>query len=143
MNKREKFLEVAHTWIGVKWARVGTERDRGVNCLGLLIGIARECGTFPRLMAEKDGANYAKPPVKGEFLRRVKDVLDIIPFKEAIPGDLVLFRVGNEPQHIAILTDLNPIQYIHSDSLVKKVRKTPQMPGWQVTMTFRVQELDE
>ena len=71
----------------------------------MLVGIAKECGFLPRLMSEETGANYTKPPIKGELMNRAREILDVIPTKEAIPGDLMLFRVGGEPQLITILTD--------------------------------------
>ena len=143
MTQREEFLRIANTWIGVPWARVGTERDRGVNCLGLLVGIAKECGFLERLKGEETGANYVAPPVQGEFLRRAQACLDTIHMKDALPGDLILYRIGREPQHLTIIMDLNPLQVLHSHRPAKKCVITPPLPGWYPSLVFRIRELDE
>ncbi len=143
MTNRETFLKIAHEWEGVPWARVGTEKARGVNCLGLLVGIAKECGFLERLMEEETGANFVAPPVKGHFLGRARACLDTIHMKDALPGDLILYRIGREPQHLTIITCLKPLLVLHSHKAAKRCAITPPLRGWYPSLVFRIRELDE
>ncbi len=142
MTKREKFLQVAHTWVGVPWCRVGSRRD-GVNCLGLLVGVARECD-FDMDIADKEaGATFTTSPIRGFMLKRAREDLDTIHMKDALPGDLILYRIGQEPQHIGIITCLKPLQILHSHKAAKRCVITPPLRGWYRTLVFRIRELDE
>ena len=144
MTRRKKWLEVAHDWIGVPWASVGTRRE-GVNCYGLIVGVARECGYWSdEVVATQEAlAAYRAPPTRGEMMRRAHDDSDMILVKDARPGDLMIFRVNGQPQHIAIVTNLKPLQIIHSDVYAKAVRKSVIEPGWHPVAAFRIRELEE
>ncbi len=142
MTKRDEFIRTALTWQGVPWRKVGSRRN-GVNCLGLLVGVAKECN-FPMDIAAKESeANYTNSPVPGYMLKRAKEDLDIIHVRDAIPGDLLLFRFNNEPSHITIITEINPFMIIHSDTEARSVRHTPIPPGWMPCVAFRIRELQE
>ncbi len=134
-------MEVARTWIGVPWREVGTRRD-GVNCLGLLVGVARELGGLDGLVARAEPyANFVCSPERGGMLRRMKEYLEVVPRRDALPGDLLLFRIDGEPQHVTLLT--MPGTVLHSSQQAKRVREEQLVPpGWIPTMVFRMEGLD-
>lgn len=140
MTKREEWLRVAHTWIGVPWKRTGVRRD-GVNCLGLLVGVARECSFDTNIEQKEQQANFAAPPTRGVMIRKAKEDLEMILVKDAVPGDLLILRINGQPQHIAIITDLKPLQFIHADTMRKVVRKSTVETGWHPVAAFKIREL--
>ncbi len=142
MTKRERWLQVAHTWIGVPWRKAGSRRE-GVNCLGLLVGIAKECEFEMDIAARELDASLTSSPIPGFMLKRAKEDLDIIHLRDAIPGDLLLIRIQQEPQHIAIISGVNPLFILHTDPYAKKVHITPMLPGWHPAVAFRIRDLDE
>ena len=141
MPGRDEFVEVARSWVGVPWRKVGTRRD-GVNCLGLLVGVARELGGLEDLVDKAAPyANFARPPVYGEMLRRMKEHLRVVPWREALPGDLPLFRVDGEPQHVTLF--VAPDTVLHSSRRAGRVREERfAPPEWIHTATFRIGGLD-
>ena len=142
MTKRDTFVATALTWVGVPWRKIGSRRN-GVNCLGLLVGVARECD-FEMDIAEKEAeATFTASPEPGYMLRRAKEDLDIVRLKDAIPGDLLMFRFGQEPSHIAIIAGLNPLWFVHSWRQEKKVVLTPLPSGWHPAVVFRIRDLDQ
>ncbi len=144
MTRREIFLAEALTWEGVPWRKVGTRREEGVNCVGLLIGIARECG-FPQnfITVGEAWSNFQRPPWKGAMLQKAKEYLEIIKVSEAVPGDLLLYRMGHEPQHITILTSAKPLTILHSLKAAGEVKNSTVSPGMILTMAFKIREFDK
>jgi cell wall-associated NlpC family hydrolase len=138
MPGRNEFVEIVRSWIGVPWRNVGTRRE-GVNCLGLLVGAAREMGGLEDLVYKAEPyANFSRP--HGEMLRKMKEHLGVIGMGEALPGDLALFRIGAEPQHVVLLTD--PGMVVHSWKRAGRVREQPIMSDWSLSSVFRIEELD-
>lgn len=144
MTKREEFVRVALTWVNVPWRNVGCRRD-GVNCLGLLVGVAKECGFLTDIAGKEADANFIRPHVRGFMLNRAKQDLDAINRQDVLPGDLLLFRFNDYPAHIAIVTQLKPLMIVHSDSSEepKMVRCSTMPNGWIPTMVFRIRELND
>ena len=142
-RRRETFLTTALTWEGVPWRKVGTRRE-GVNCLGLLVGIARECDFLQDFVAVGESwANFPRPPWRGAMLQKAKEYLEPITVREAVPGDLLLFRIGSEPQHITVLTGLQPMTILHSQEASGKVKNSIVEPGMILTMAFKIREFDK
>ncbi len=144
MTQRDEFVRVALTWVGVPWRNTGCRRD-GVNCLGLLVGIAKECGFLTDIAGKEAEANFVRPHIRGFMLGRAKEDLDTIIRRDILPGDLLLFRFNGYPAHIAIVVQLKPLMIVHSDSseLPKIVRCSTMPNGWIPTMAFRIRELDD
>lgn len=146
MTRRDDFVKIALTWDGVPWRRVGCTRE-GVNCLGLIVGVARECGFLEDIAAKEAEAQFPRPMVRGSMLTQAKEDLDPIHIKDAVPGDLLMFRIDGEPQHITIITHTNPLQIIHSDNSTgrknARVRHSVLPYGWKPILAFRIRELNE
>ena len=139
MHRRDEFVEVARTWVGVPWCKVGTRRD-GVNCLGLPVGAARELGGLEDLVDKATPyANFTRPPVYGEMLRRMKEHLRVVPRADVLPGDILLFRLNDDPQHVALVTGGGMI--LHSHRKPGMVREQFVPAGWVHAIAFRIEEL--
>ena len=134
-----EFIETARTWIGVPYKQSGSHRN-GANCIGLLIGIAREAGLETIAEEAAPHADFAHPPESGAILKIMKEYLNKIPMSDSLPGDIMLFKIGREPQHIALLTEFGIILHadIHSGKTVE--HKLPET--WRPIAVFRIKELD-
>lgn len=111
--ENQHIIAVARGWIGTRFRHQGRMRAQpphsgGVDCLGLLIGVASALELRARdgsLLAAHDTVSYSKSP-DGVALRRTLDKL-LWPVSAAAcgPGDIALFLMDGQPQHVAILTE--------------------------------------
>ena len=65
---------------------------------------------------------YSKEPDGAYLTEKLTALLDEVPIAEAQAGDLALFKVRENPQHLAILTDYeNALGMIHSFAPSRRV----------------------
>lgn len=102
MPTRAQIVETARGFIGTPWVHQARAKGAGVDCLGLLVGVARELG-----MPVEDRADYPYEPIPSELLAGLALNLDAIDLDDARAGDVLCFWIGDEarPQHLAILTE--------------------------------------
>lgn len=87
----------ARALLGVPFRHQGRNRY-GVDCIGLVVLAARACG----LDVSADRTDYPRDPVgalQPALLGRLSEVTAVW-----WPGDVLLMRFGNEPQHVALWT---------------------------------------
>lgn len=113
---RQAIVEEAKTWLGTPFHHQGRVKGAGCDCAGLVVGVAKNLK-----YQVNDVTNYAHSPDSFVFQQTVETHLDKIDFKEVKKGDLLIFSFLTEPQHIAIITDIEPIYIIHSYSKARKV----------------------
>lgn len=108
----------ARTWIGTKFHHQGRVKGVGVDCIGLIVGVAENCGiTFGgRKPSMLDERNYGMLP-EGERLKTLCEQ-HLVPKEkhDAAPGDVALFAFEKLPQHVAIIGELadGSLSLIHS-----------------------------
>lgn len=97
---RQQVLEAAESMLGLPFVHQGRSDRTGVDCVGLLVCIARKLG-YPEIV---DIEGYRRIP-KAETIRETLGVnLDEIPVEECGPGDIFLMRTGGiKARHAAIL----------------------------------------
>lgn len=131
---REAVVACARSWLGTRFHHQGrlkktASHKGGVDCLGLLIGVASELAlTSPiqgsaALLSQCDEADYGHLP-NGEYLtRRLEELLHGIAPEEAKPGDILLFRFDNNPQHLALVSerDEHGLSIIHAYAEARRV----------------------
>lgn len=100
----------ARTYLGVPWKHQGRTKN-GVDCVGFLIL------SFLHMRVHIDEIRgYGRKP-NG---KQLKDIMDSQPNLTCVnppysPGDVVLFRIRKDPQHVALLTGTKDKLYmIHS-----------------------------
>ncbi|MCP3899115.1 MAG: C40 family peptidase [Desulfobacteraceae bacterium] len=111
-------ISECRSYLGVPWKHQGRSR-KGVDCVGFLLLALKE-SNIPMLEIR----GYARTP-DGVAL---KAIMDKQPSLERVSqpykiGDIVLFRIRKEPQHVAILVDSNTSELgmIHSYNGGKKM----------------------
>jgi len=96
----------ARSWVGTNFRHLGRTRSEGCDCLGLFMGVASELGLrdkFGNPVINLDETSYSLVPdgvymhskLSNHFIE--KEIANIA------PGDLVLLKFANNPQHLAIV----------------------------------------
>jgi NlpC/P60 family putative phage cell wall peptidase len=105
---RNDIVTQARTWKGTRFHHQARLKGVGCDCLGLGVGVAQELDlrdAQDRPLTIYDEADYSKAP-NGEYLTAKLDALfPSVPFEEMAAGDLALFLIDGNPQHLAILSD--------------------------------------
>ncbi|MEO5740606.1 MAG: hypothetical protein ABIS29_08435 [Vicinamibacterales bacterium] len=79
--------------------------------MGLVIGVAQALG-----LSDYDKRDYGRAPDPAMMGRELAAHLDPIAFRDVLPGDVLWLRVTVEPQHLAIVSQLDPLSIVHSYS---------------------------
>ena len=88
------FVAAARGYVGVPWRHLGRSRT-GVDCIGLVLLVAREVG-----MDLPDPAPYAREPQGTRLLDGI--LAHATRVAEVAPGDVLLFRMGLYGGHVGI-----------------------------------------
>ncbi|MCE3233059.1 MAG: putative phage cell wall peptidase NlpC/P60 family [Rickettsiaceae bacterium] len=112
MNQR--IVNEARSWIGTRFKHQGrvkkSELSRGgCDCIGLVIGVADNVGILchGRKISSYDRLDYPKIPCGNMLLEEFHKYLEPISPKNVLPGDILMFRFDKDPQHVAIVGDLD------------------------------------
>lgn len=119
---RKDIVSIARSYIGTPFHHQGRQKGRGIDCVGLLVCVMRECG-----LNVEDQANYNGLIDAG--LLRLKLELHLIEITtyQVLSGDVYLLRIGRNPQHIGIVSDVG---IIHTHQNAGRVVET-NMTGWE------------
>jgi cell wall-associated NlpC family hydrolase len=118
---RSAIVAEARTWIGTPFRWGQATKGRGVDCKGLLWGVARELG---RPEAQSEFAQFVGYRDKTDVRHLLKGIGALFNrVKEMRPGDILVLIVGWQPQHIAIYAGGGKI--IHTARGIGQVREVP------------------
>lgn len=112
-SKVNNLISECRTYLNVPWRHQGRSR-RGVDCVGFLLLALKSIGVD---MLEIKG--YSRHP-DGVELKKVMDnqpnMRMLQPSDKIRVGDIVLFRIRREPQHVALIVPSNTADFgmIHS-----------------------------
>lgn len=126
-NLEKRIVQAARGWIGTRFHHQGrlkrTETHRGgVDCLGLLIGIARELdlrapdGTPLAVLDKPDYGHFPEGEALKEALERL--LLPVNPC-EMQSGHIVLLAPDGVPRHVGIISEGPSL--IHAYAQARKV----------------------
>lgn len=105
MTTRAEVVGEARNWLGTPFEHQARLRGVGCDCVGLLIGVTRALG----LVAPDFDVNaYPRSP-DGKSMLSICDLhMDRIDRASMQPGDVIVVRWEQDPQHVGILGD-----YLH------------------------------
>jgi cell wall-associated NlpC family hydrolase len=112
MTTRAEITAAALSMVGTRFHAQGRAPGIGLDCVGLVVCVARACGTHVI-----DRAAYPMRPngeLQGELESRLERVAG-----EPQEGDILLMSFDREPHHVAIFISENRIVHAHA-----KARKT-------------------
>lgn len=99
MPQRSDIVAVARGWVNTPFVWQASVRGVGCDCRGLISGVARDLGLPEADTFYARTADYAK--VDTALLKAgLRAVFD--PATVEQPGDVLLLRVGDKAQHLAI-----------------------------------------
>lgn len=103
MPSSEQIVAEARRWRDTPFRHQGRVHGVGVDCAGLIVGVARALG-----VEVADRTDYARTP-HADMLRQVVEVNCGAPVAgprptddQLRPGDVLLMRFEAEPQHLAL-----------------------------------------
>ncbi|MHB1098246.1 MAG: C40 family peptidase [Burkholderiales bacterium] len=137
MTPREAIVEAARSWIGTPFHHQGRRKGIGADCAGIVLGVAREMG-----YSHCDRVGYSREP-HGLFHLEVARQLVALPLSGIEPGDLLTFAFDRYPQHIGIVTNLEPLCVVHAYAQVRGCIEQALDPQWisRVRGAWRFPEL--
>ena len=145
MTEPSDIIAQARSWIGTPYHHQARLKGVGCDCLGLVVGIADELGlkhVDGRALSSFDETDYSRQPDSERLTRMLQSVLHEIPIREAAPGDLALFTIERNPQHVGLLTEYEGgLGVIHSYAPSRKVVEHRLDKKWQqrIIKVFRWQ----
>lgn len=101
----EAVVAEARTWLGTPFRHQGRLKHVAVDCIGLVIEVARTCGHFEAcgLPPGFDIRDYAAVPGTFRMMERFTDYCLAIPLAQAEPGHIAVFAVRGIASHCGIL----------------------------------------
>ncbi len=118
MINRIGIVETARTWLGTPYLHQASVKNIGSDCLGLIRGVGAELGYLPANLPQIDPrvVGYGSHPY-GLMVPLMKEYLDEADRNNPQIGSVLIFRIRDEPQHCAIVSDIKPdgtIYMIHA-----------------------------
>ena len=108
MTTSQDLIDRARYYIGTPYHHQGRNRERGLDCAGLVVVALQDLG-----FDVTDLEGYSRIP-NAERLRGIVELNfgGSKPTTDIKPGDVLLLRFSTQPQHLAIYTEKNTL--IHS-----------------------------
>ena len=131
----DRVIAAARGWLGTPYHDQASLKGIGCDCLGLARGVWRDVvgdEPFPMPPYSRDWGETGSREILAEGARRMMIEL---PFADALPGALVLFRMrpGAIAKHVGILTA--PDRFIHAYERLGVVEE-PLTPAWHRRIAF-------
>ena len=142
MDLKEKISNEAMQWIDTPFHHQGRAKNIGVDCIGLIVGIAKNLdlksevfdATNNRqiLLHELDNPNYSPLPNRMQLKDSLTNTLIEIEKGDLNVGDIILFTLNMWPQHVAIITKIQEdIFFVHASEPVGKTIFSRFDSRWQ------------
>lgn len=140
---KKDIVTCARGFVGTRFHHQGrlkkTESHRGgIDCLGLLIGVAQELN-LP--FAAQDETCYSHYPDTHKLRQRLENVLQETPAETIQAGDVLLLNIDGTPQHLAIVSEYShEFAMIHAYAPARSVVEHV-LDGWwkkRITAVFRI-----
>lgn len=125
MRQADKIISVARGLIGTQYRHMGRDRT-GIDCLGVAIYVAKALG-----MDVPPTGDYSRNPSGRRMMLAFREHAIPIRVSEAEPGDFLHMAFQQLPQHVAIITESDPMTIVHADSVVGRVVEHPLSATWR------------
>ena len=126
----------ARAWVGTPFHHQARLKGKGCDCLGLVVGVVDELGLKDKnglQLAAYDEVTYSREPDGAYLTEKLTGLLIEVPIDEARAGDLGLFKVRENPQHLAILSDYEGmLGMIHSFAPARRVVEHRLDDDWKL-----------
>lgn len=124
MTTRAEIVTAAREKIGAKFLHQARGPD-AYDCVGIVISIANELG-----ISDFQTTAYPRFPNPQEMRGLLERHLDYVRWDAVLPGDILWFRAP-QPQHLAIVTQRDPMQMVHAFARTGSVVETGVDHFWR------------
>jgi len=141
-----ELVACARSWIGTRFHHQGRLKKTalhrgGVDCLGLLVGVAGELDLMDRLgrpFVSGDIVDYSHLPDVEKLRYTLADMMGEVSVDELRLGDVLLMNVDGRAQHLGIVSD--GLGIIHAYAPAKAVVEHLLDTWWmeRIVAAFRV-----
>jgi len=131
MRSRRQIVTEARKFIGVPFRHEGRDPHVGLNCAGLVLCVAKNCG----LLSDEAIRELRRTPHGADALRVAKTLLDEISIDEISEGDLVM-SLCMTGEASGIISQSEPRKIIHVDDAVVEELFPPWL-NWTISGAFR------
>ena len=128
MISLDQIVAEARSWDGTPFHWQQATKGRGCDCKGLIVGVARALdlpgatSIHAAMFAHRNGIVDAR--LLREGLEANLDRTD-----DPRPGHVLLLKLANKAQHLAILTEL-PGRMIHTNNGIRRVQEVRMGKVW-------------
>lgn len=105
----------ARSLIGVPFFHAG-RTERGLDCVGLIMLAAHAAS-----IDVPNPGEYSQVVNGGYMQSRLMEFCDKVTDGNVHIGDIALFMIGTSPQHIGLITSVDPLAMVHSYQSAGKV----------------------
>jgi NlpC/P60 family putative phage cell wall peptidase len=140
-------IQQARTWLGTPFHHQGRLKGIGCDCLGLIVGVVSELDLKDiqgKPLSLYDEATYSKDPDGGYLVEKLSSLLVDVPPSKVVAGDLALFQIKGNPQHLGLITDYkNGLGLLHAYAPSRRVVEHEFDQFWkkQLIKVFRWPQL--
>lgn len=130
----DSIIQIARSLIGTPFQHQGRLPGVALDCVGLIVVIARELG-----LPHFDRQDYAKNPHRGQLEEALKRQPCLERIETLEPGAVILTRISATPQHVGIFTGTS---MIHAWAAAGKVCEHPADDKWKgrIVRVYRMKE---
>ena len=109
-----KTVAITREYIGTPYHHQGRLRGHGIDCVGLVVCVARDLGVLP---FDADVVGYSRIPDGKSLMHHLHAHLDPINKQDMQPGDVLCVAFDRFPQHVGILGNYvhGGLSLIHAD----------------------------
>lgn len=129
-------IEAARGWIGTPFHHQGRLKNIGVDCLGLLVGIAEElaiCDENGKLLTRHDALDYGHNPDEKRLLENLKKHCKAA--RKLRAGLIGLFEIDGSARHLGVFGEQNGyITLIHAYAPARSVVEHRFDDIWQTKL---------
>jgi cell wall-associated NlpC family hydrolase len=100
ITPKEHVVAEARSWVGTPFKHQGRAKGVGVDCVGLLIGVARRLGIVAPAF---DVTGYTRRPDGWTLIEECERHMGRVDQAELASGDGVIVRFDAEPQHFGFV----------------------------------------
>lgn len=121
--------QAARAYLGVPFSHQGRNPDIGIDCIGLLVCAAGDCG-LPQVAG--DSTAYGRDPVDGLLESHLAALFGpLLPSGDMRPGDIAAVRFLGAVRHVGVVGEHpDGLSLIHTNSAVGRVTESRIDAKW-------------